>query len=86
MENTIEILVGLFGIPIIQAIKHKLGISGLLAQWLALAIGLVLAAGLMFFQGDMALIFSSPDEFAETLSRVFVAGFLGYRLLVERGA
>lgn len=83
MNDTISILVGVAGVPLVQLIKNKFGLVDRAAQWLAFVVALALAVGVMAYQGNLGLAIETPDALIETLAPIFTSGFFAYRLLLK---
>lgn len=81
MEQVLYWLTGALGVPLINWVKGRLGISGKAAVWLTLAVSLVLGASSLFLSDQLDWMDFAPENLLAVVGQVLAAATLAYKLL-----
>jgi|APSaa5957512622_1039677.scaffolds.fasta_scaffold101620_2 hypothetical protein len=83
MEQALIWVVGAIGAPLIQFFKNKFGLSGKPAQIFAGVVAVLLAVGVMFYQGEVELADFNWANFFVVGGQILASAQLVYRLLMK---
>ena len=81
MEQALHWLVGALGVPLINWIKGRLGISGKAAVWLTLAVSILLGTLSLFLSDQLDWTDFVPQNLLAVVGQVLAAATLAYKLL-----
>lgn len=82
MENLIYWLTGAVGVPLIEWLKGKWGISGQRAMWLTAGVAAVLALAALFMNRELALADFTLANLSAVFGQVLASATLAYKLLL----
>ena len=83
MEALIILVVGAVGVPLINVLKNWLKLSGKPAQVLAGVVSVLIAVGVMFYNGDVVLADFNWVNFFALGGQIFTVSTLTYKLLLK---
>ena len=81
MEQALHWLVGALGVPLINWLKGRFGLSGRAAVWLTLAVSLVLGVASLFLSDQLNWTDFAPENLLAVVGQVLAAATLAYKLL-----
>jgi len=81
MEQALHWLVGALGVPVINWIKGRLGLSGKAAVWLTLAVSILLGTISLFLSDQLNWGDFAPENLLAVVGQVLAAATLAYKLL-----
>ena len=85
LEQAVYWLVGALGMPLIEWLKRRLGLSGPAALWLALGVAVLLAVIALALNGDLRVDALTPETALPAFAQVLAAATLAYKLLLPDG-
>ncbi|MBN2045434.1 MAG: hypothetical protein JW757_10475 [Anaerolineales bacterium] len=81
MEQALHWLVGALGVPLINWLKDRFGLSGRPAVWLTLAVSLVLGVVSLLVSDELNWADFAPENLLAVVGQVLAAATLAYKLL-----
>lgn len=84
MEQILNFLVGVVGVPLVQLLKARFGVEGKTAMWLTAVVSLVLGSVLLLITEQLEMQEMNFENLAVAFSQILSSATLVYKLILTK--
>lgn len=83
LDFLVSMLAGAVGVPLTNALKNQLGLSGKPAVWMTFGVSIVLAVVALLLSGAITFAEMTPEKAVSMIGLVFTTATLAYKLILK---